>query len=253
MVEDLDFRITDPTKRIKIRQNPDSAVANIDPVTVPEVLRKIASEHPDHPALKQRNVITKDWETITYADYKQRVEKMAKVFIKLGLERHGTVAVLAFNSAEWFIAELAAIHAGGIATGIYTTNSVHSTLHVLESSRANIVVVDEAKQMEKIREIKDKLPNLKAVVQTLSPYAPYIKKEDGYWRWSEIELINTDDVEDEYQARLKSISAAECCCLVYTSGTTGINNDFDSSAHTLLTQNFFANFRQPERRNALAR
>ncbi|KAG5675222.1 hypothetical protein PVAND_005146 [Polypedilum vanderplanki] len=216
-----DFRIIDPTKRLKLRINPDNKIASIDPISVPQLLSKIAESFPNHPALKQRNAITKDWETVTYSDYKQRVEKMAKVFIKLGLERYGTVAVLAFNSIEWFVSELAAIQAGGIATGIYTTNSVHSTHHVLETSRANIVIVDEAKQMEKIREIKDKLPNLKAIVQTLPPYAQYIKKEDGFWRWNEIEELNTADVDEEYQQRLKSITPDECCCLVYTSGTTG--------------------------------
>lgn len=77
--------------------------------------------------------------------------------------------------------------------------------------------------MEKIREIKNQLPNLKAIVQTTAPYAQYVKREDGYWRWSELEEINTDDVEKEYQDRLKSIKANECCCLVYTSGTTGKN------------------------------
>lgn len=41
-----------------------------------------------------------------------RVHKVAKAFIKLGLKRHHSVAVLASNCPEWFISELAAIHAG---------------------------------------------------------------------------------------------------------------------------------------------
>lgn len=75
--------------------------------------------------------------------------------------------------------------------------------------------------MEKIHEIKDKLPHLKAVIQTLPPYAQYVKKADGYWRWSELEALNTDDVEEEYQKRSSQIVANECCCLIYTSGTVG--------------------------------
>lgn len=75
--------------------------------------------------------------------------------------------------------------------------------------------------MEKIHAIKDKLPHLKAVIQTISPYAPYVKRADGYYRWSELEAMKTDDVEEEYQKRLKSIVANECCCQVFTSGTTG--------------------------------
>lgn len=91
----------------------------------------------------------------------------------------------------------------------------------MESSRANIVVVDDPKQMDKIREIKDKLPHLKAVVQTLPPYAQYANKDDGFWQWSELEELNTDDIDAEYLRRSASISANDCCCLVYTSGTIG--------------------------------
>lgn len=112
-------------------------------------------------------------------------------------------------------------HFSGIIAGVYTTNSVDSCYHILESSKASIVVVDDAKQMEKIHEIKDKLPHLKAVIQTLPPYAQYVKKADGYWRWSEIEALNTDDVEEEYRKRSSQIVANECCCLIYTSGTVG--------------------------------
>lgn len=75
--------------------------------------------------------------------------------------------------------------------------------------------------MEKIREIKDSLPNLKAVIQTLPPYAQYVKRNDGYWRWSEIEEIDTTEVDAEYQERLKSLAPNECSVMVYTSGTTG--------------------------------
>lgn len=75
--------------------------------------------------------------------------------------------------------------------------------------------------MEKIHEIKDKLPHLKAVIQTLPPFAQYVKKSDGFWRWSELQTMNTDDVEEEYKKRSSQIVANECCCLIFTSGTVG--------------------------------
>jgi len=107
-----DFRIIDPTKRIKIRINPKDEVASMEPRTIPDMMRKVAQRYPDRPALKQMNVITNDWEVLTFSEYQQKVEKIAKVFIKFGLKRHETVAILAFNSIEWFVSEMAAIHAG---------------------------------------------------------------------------------------------------------------------------------------------
>lgn len=107
-----DFRIIDPTKKVKIRVNPEDEVACLEPITIPEMMTKVVQKYPDREALKQINPVTKEWETITFTEYKQKVEKIAKVFIKLGLKRHETVAVLAFNSPEWFISEIAAVHAG---------------------------------------------------------------------------------------------------------------------------------------------
>jgi len=47
---------------------------------------------------------------------------VAKAFIKLGLEPHHSVGILGFNSPEWFLSDLGAVFAGGIATGIYQVN-----------------------------------------------------------------------------------------------------------------------------------
>lgn len=70
----------------------------------------------------------------------------------------------------------------GITTGIYTTNSAEAVYHVLNSSHANIVVVDDSKQMEKIREIRHRLPLLKAAIQIQGPFEDYVKQEDGYYK-----------------------------------------------------------------------
>jgi long-chain-fatty-acid--CoA ligase ACSBG len=76
--------------------------------------------------------------------------------------------------------------------------------------------------MDKIHELKDSLPNLNAVIQTCSPYAEYVKREDGYFKWDELEELDISSIEAEYQKRISSIDVNECCCLIYTSGTTGL-------------------------------
>lgn len=106
----------------------------------------------------------------------------------------------------------------GIITGIYTTNSADATQFVLERAGATIVVLDDAKQMDKIREIKKKMPQLKVVIQTREPFA---ESSEGYYRWDELEQMDVSDVEEEYQRRLADIHANDCCSLIFTSGTTG--------------------------------
>ena len=110
--ESEDFYVADPAKPVKIRRNNNNRSASIDPITVPALMKRTAENYGSTKALMFKDEITKLWNAITYKEYRDRVQKMAKVFIKLGLERHGVVAVLAFNSVEWFVSELAAIHAG---------------------------------------------------------------------------------------------------------------------------------------------
>lgn len=53
----------------------------------------------------------------------------------------------------------------GFAAGIYTTNSAEACFHCASNSRANIIVVQDSKQLQKILAIRSKLPHLKAIVQ----------------------------------------------------------------------------------------
>ena len=43
-------------------------------------------------------------------------------FLRLGLERQSAVGIMGANCPEWFISSVAAIFAGGLSCGVYTTN-----------------------------------------------------------------------------------------------------------------------------------
>lgn len=103
-----EFRVHQIDKPVRIIRSEDDE----EPQTIPDLFNNIVENYGEHPALAYLDPDTKKWKFINYKEYKQRVDKYAKIFIKLGLKRFGAVAVLAFNSVEWFITELATIHAG---------------------------------------------------------------------------------------------------------------------------------------------
>jgi long-chain-fatty-acid--CoA ligase ACSBG len=107
--ETRDFRVCEISKPTRILR-PENA--EHEPTSVPDLLSRAVEKFGDHPALAYQDHETKSWKFINYKEYKGKVDQFAKVFIKLGLKRFASVAVLAFNSVEWFITELAAIHAG---------------------------------------------------------------------------------------------------------------------------------------------
>jgi long-chain-fatty-acid--CoA ligase ACSBG len=110
--ETKDFRVSELDQPVRIIKNPNDRTASVDPITVPALMKRTAENYANHTALMFKDVVRGEWKGITYKEYRERVEHIAKVFIKLGLEKRGVVAVLAFNSVEWFVSELGAIHAG---------------------------------------------------------------------------------------------------------------------------------------------
>lgn len=114
--ETNEIRVIDPREPVKlINVEDNSPEASAEPITVIDAFEKTVKNFPQKNALMYKDESSGEkWNSVTYAEYKSLVDKMSKVFIKLGLERHGTVAVLAFNCKEWFIAELATMHAGQV-------------------------------------------------------------------------------------------------------------------------------------------
>lgn len=103
----MEYRTSDINQFVKIT----SKDGDIEPMTMIKFFNKTVENFPDHDALAYRD-LNGIWHKINYREYKIRVEKIAKVFIKMGLKQRGVVAILAWNSPEWVISALAAIHAG---------------------------------------------------------------------------------------------------------------------------------------------
>jgi long-chain-fatty-acid--CoA ligase ACSBG len=60
---------------------------------------------------------------------------------------------MGFNAPEWFIADIGSIMAGGIAAGIYTTNSAESCKYILSHSKAQFIVVENRVMLDKILQV----------------------------------------------------------------------------------------------------
>ncbi|KAG5679264.1 hypothetical protein PVAND_008844 [Polypedilum vanderplanki] len=76
---------------------------NLKPKTMTELFNKTVADFPDRNALMYKKEGSDVWTAVTYKEYKNKVKQIAKAFIKLGLEKDGKVAVLAFNSKECVI------------------------------------------------------------------------------------------------------------------------------------------------------
>uniref|UniRef100_A0A3Q3J2S7 long-chain-fatty-acid--CoA ligase n=1 Tax=Monopterus albus TaxID=43700 RepID=A0A3Q3J2S7_MONAL len=202
---------TSRDKAVKLRME-SSGPASRTPITIHQMFLETVEQYQDHPAL----VSKKDgqWVTLTWRQYYEQCRAAAKSFLKLGLQRYSGVGILGFNSPEWFISDIGCIFAGGLAAGIYTTNSAEACQYVAANCEANVFVVENQKQLDKILQ----LPHLKAIVQykgELQKKAPFL------YTWAEFMKLGEDVPDEQLNTVIDSLRANECCTLIYTSGTTG--------------------------------
>ncbi|XP_030639776.1 long-chain-fatty-acid--CoA ligase ACSBG2 isoform X1 [Chanos chanos] len=200
---------------VKLRMA-ESGPAAEPPVTINQMFTSAVERFGDKTALGWKE--GEQWKTLNYREYYQTCRTAAKSFLKLGLERYHGVGILGFNSAEWFIADIAAILAGGFAVGIYTTNSPEACQYVAENCQANILVVENHKQLQKILQVQDQLPHLKAIIQ----YKDALKeKRPNLYTWAEFLEMGRDEPDTRLDDIIASQKPNQCCTLIYTSGTTG--------------------------------
>jgi len=205
----------DPKGSVKIRMERTGKGA-MEPISIPGLLMKTARENPHIPALKIREPKTGVEKTWTWTDYHQDVRTVAKAFISLGFARFDSVCILGFNAPEWVISDVAAIFAGGFASGIYPTNGPEACKYILEQSNCSILVVEDGRQLDKVWALRDQLPHLKKVVQYSG-----VPTHPGVLSWADLLSRGKEQEEEILMARLRRIAINQCSTLVFTSGTTG--------------------------------
>ncbi|XP_010003883.1 PREDICTED: long-chain-fatty-acid--CoA ligase ACSBG2 [Chaetura pelagica] len=240
---------TQPDGEVRLRMD-EQGIGSHPPKTVHQLFQEAATKYADYYALASKK--GGQWIKLTYKMYYKECCKAAKSFLKLGLERFHGVCILGFNSAEWFIADIGAILAGGFAVGVYTTNSPEACHYVAENSRANVVVVENNKQLQKILEIQHKLPQLKAIVQ----YGEELKEtRPNLYSWSEFMDLGKDIPDAQLHAIIESQKPNQCCTLIYTSGTTGqpkgVMLSHDNLTWTAATAGRFIMLTEPQEKQEL--
>lgn len=208
-----DYVTTDRSTPVKLRLKEGLGK---DPISVMEFFERQVKRYANRTALKVER--DGNWISWTYKEYLEDVKTVAKAFIKLGLEPYHGVGILGFNSPEWLFSDVGSIYAGGLCVGIYTTNNPEACQYVCADAECNIIVVENDVQLQKILQVKDRIPSLKAIVQ----YTGELKEKlPDVYTWNELIEIGKGETDEELQTRMNGQSPNKCCTLIYTSGTTG--------------------------------
>lgn len=195
--------------------------------TVPRRFEEIARARGDAPALRfKRDGI---WEAISWADFSSRVSCAARGFMELGHRGGQAIAIIGFNRPEWVISDLAAIAAGGMPAGIYTTSTTEQCQYILEHSEAAVVVVENAGHLDRFLAIRDSLPELRGIVLMEGE-----SEIEGVLSWEQLLALGETVPEERLEARIARQDPGDLATLIYTSGTTGPPKAVMLSHHNLV-------------------
>jgi long-chain acyl-CoA synthetase len=189
------------------------------PATLPQMFQDTVQRRGDAPALKAK-LPRGGWRTITWAGYARYVHEMACFLLSLGVKKGDRLAIMAPNSPEWAISDLAMQHCGALNAAIYETLAPDKVAYILADSGARVAFAGTRKEAESLA------GNLKGtsveLVVSFEPARGALGKQVVDWddalaqgrAWAKAHPRG-------FEERWRSVEPSDLACLLYTSGTTG--------------------------------
>lgn len=185
--------------------------------TIPSLFLRTVARHPGRVAYGLRTGA--GYRTLSWAETAERVRQACGGWVSRGLKPGDRLAILSSNRHEWMLADLGALFAGVVVVPVYPNLPVGQVRKVLADSGARAVVVEDARQLEKVLAHKADLPDLELVVGLAGggcgdealPFETLL--EEGA-AWCEAHPGEADRMA-------ASRREDEVFTFIYTSGTTG--------------------------------
>ena len=184
------------------------------------MLELTARQWGDEPAYSDRDD-DGPWQTITWEQTRQRALELAAGLIELGLQPGERVALMLPNRVEHVLADLGAVHAGGVPVTFYATLAADQIGYVAADCEATIAVLDGASELARWKAVLSSLPRLKKIIVR---DAAACQPGDQYLSWADFAALGRERHAAAPEAvadRIAAISPDDPVTLLYTSGTTG--------------------------------
>lgn len=196
--------------------------------TIGQLIEEQAEKYPN----KEVVIYTDRGLRLTYKEFNEICDKVAKALMALGIEKGEHIAVWTTNVPEWVQLQFAT---GKMGAPLVTVNTNYRTSELeyllKQSDSTTLVLIEQFKDHRYIDTIYEICPELKTCNpgELQSKRLPKLKnvivisdnKYDGVYNWSDV-VAMADEVSDEELAKRKaSLHYDDVINLQYTSGTTG--------------------------------
>ncbi|MFB6836838.1 AMP-dependent synthetase/ligase [Streptomyces sp. NPDC056361] len=167
---------------------------------------------------------SEEWRSLTWAQTAERVNAIAAGLLALGLRPEERVAISSSTRIEWILADMGVMCAGGAATAVYPSTNADETAYILADSDSRAIFVEDAAQLAKVAEHKDRLPGLDHAILFDAEADPPLIEGMETLTLAELERRGAAHLRDHPDAigvTVRAIEPDRLATLIYTSGTTG--------------------------------
>jgi long-subunit acyl-CoA synthetase (AMP-forming) len=188
--------------------------------TLCDALADTATQHGSLPALSDRDD-GGPWQTLTWAETRQKALELAAGFVELGLAPGEKVALMLPNRVEHVLADLGVLHAGGVPVTFYATSAPEQIAFMASNCDATIAVLDGAGELTRWQQVLPQLPSLRTVIVRNAADCP---AEERYLSWAAFSALGAQrlaDAPEVVTSRIAAVRPDDPVTLLYTSGTTG--------------------------------
>jgi long-chain acyl-CoA synthetase len=180
--------------------------------TIADLLPKAGAQYGSKVAVRYKEGDA--WISKTFDEVLEIVRPLAFGLVTLGVEKGDRVSILGNTRPEWTYFDFAALSIGATVVPIYQTNSPEECRYVLDNSDSKVVVVEDAEQLEKVRQVRDRLPQLEQIVLITGSAEDAISMEDLAAKGGGGDAVT-------WEALYEAVTPEDICTFIYTSGTTG--------------------------------
>ena len=185
--------------------------------TFPKILRDNAAIFKGRPSIREKEYGI--WQITTWNNFFDKALLLAEGFYNSGLRRGDKIAIIGDNRPNLYLAIASAQILGAIPVPCYQDSVADEIQYILEHAEAKLAVVENQEQVDKLLEIKEKLPLLKNIFYS-DPRGLEKYNEKIVFSLETI-LKNSKEIDVDLDQEINKTSKDDISIMLYTSGTTG--------------------------------
>ena len=189
--------------------------------SIPRLLERNVRQFGTRPAYREKEFGI--WQSWSWRETSEEIEALALGLLDIGVDEGEHVAIIGRNRPHFYWSMVAAQMVGAVPVPVYQDSVAEEIAYVLDHCGARMAIVEDQEQVDKVIEIKDRLPGLKDIL--------YVDKR-GMRKYDHSHMTPFAEVqaigraakgrhEAELKRRRDALDYDSTCVMLYTSGTTG--------------------------------